>query len=308
MRILFVGAGAVGGYFGGRMLEAGLDVTFLVRPRRHGQLAANGLVIKSQLGDVQLAAPSVQADSIGTPWDLVVLSCKEFDLDGAIAAARPAVGPQTLVLPLLNGMGHLDRLDQAFGSERVLGGLCSIAATMDADGTVRHLNDFHHFVFGARSPGQQAAIDGLAGLLAPVRAQCRASADIIQEMWEKWVFLATLAAATCLFRGSVGDIVTAGGRETILALLDEVQSVAAAAGHAARPEVMERTRAMLTNAGSTLTASMLRDVEAGGAIEADHVIGDLLRRGGVAGLSLPMISLATLHLKTYDVRRIRQRA
>ena len=137
MRILFVGAGAVGGYFGGRMLEAGLDVTFLVRPRRQAQLAANGLVIKSQTGDVTVAAPTVLAEGVGKPWDLVVLSCKEYDLDGAIAAARPAVGPHTLVLPLLNGMGHLERLDLAFGPERVLGGLCSIAATLDGDGT-RH--------------------------------------------------------------------------------------------------------------------------------------------------------------------------
>src|SRR5438034_10175659 len=132
MRILVVGAGAIGGYFGGRMLQAGRNITFLVRPRRAKELASAGLVIKSPNGDVTLRnPPTVQADAIRETFDVVLLSCKAFDLDDAIKSFAPAVGPQTAIIPLLNGMRHLDVLDEKFGKDRVLGGLCGIAVTLD---------------------------------------------------------------------------------------------------------------------------------------------------------------------------------
>src|SRR5260370_19641506 len=132
MRILVVGAGAIGGYFGVGLLAAGRDVTFLVRPRRAAELADAGLVIKSPLGDVTLKNPAaVQADRLTEKFDVVLLSCKAFDLDDAIASFAPAVGPQTAIIPLLNGMRHLDVLDSKFGSECVLGGQCAIAVMLD---------------------------------------------------------------------------------------------------------------------------------------------------------------------------------
>src|SRR6201986_2446296 len=109
MRVLIVGAGAIGGYFGGRMLQAGRDITFLVRPRRASELAAAGLVIKSPNGDVTLKDPPVvQADTIKDKFDVVLLSCKAYDLDDAIKSFAPAVGPKTSVIPMLNGMLPLD--------------------------------------------------------------------------------------------------------------------------------------------------------------------------------------------------------
>lgn len=306
MRVLVVGAGAVGGYFGGRLLEAGRDVTFLVRPRRRTQLAATGLVIKSPLGDARLSAPTVLTEEIASPWDLVILSCKAYDLADAIESFAPAVGPQTMILPLLNGMSHLEALDQRFGSERVLGGLCAIAAALDDEGVVQHFSQFHAIAFGERAGGESPRTKAIAELMAPIKAQWRSSPTILLEMWEKWVFLSTLAATTCLMRASVGDIVLAGGADTIIGLLAEAQSVAEAAGYGSRPEVLDRNRTMLTDVGSPLTASMLRDVEKGGAIEAEHVIGDMLRRGQAAGLAVPLLKLAYLHLKAYEARRQRE--
>ncbi len=308
MRVLVVGAGAVGGYFGGRLLEAGRDVTFLVRPRRRAQLAADGLIIASSFGDARLAAPTVSAEEISGSWDLVILSCKAYDLPKAMDSMAPAVGPETTILPLLNGMAHLDELDRRFGVECVLGGLCSLAVTMDGQGAIRHLNQMHNLAFGERAGGESARVKSIAELMRPANFHWRASTDIILEMWEKWVFLSALAAGTCLLRASVGDIVVAGGKDILLGLLSESQSVAEAAGHGARPDILDKTRALLSAAGSVLTASMLRDIESGGPVEADHVIGDLLRRAQASGLALPLLRLAQLHLNAYEARRQRESA
>src|SRR5713101_7020035 len=152
MRILVVGAGAIGGYFGGRMLQAGRDVTFLVRPRRAAELADAGLVIKSPNGDVTLKhPPALQADKLSEKFDVVLLSCKAFDLDDAIKSFASEVGTQTSIIPLLNGMRHLDVLDEKFGKDRVLGGLCGIAVTLDERRHVVQLTPvFQSLSFGER--------------------------------------------------------------------------------------------------------------------------------------------------------------
>src|ERR1700710_2039181 len=151
MRVLVVGAGAIGGYFGGRLLQAGRDVTFLVRPKRAGELASAGLVIKSPLGDVTLKnPPTVQADTLNEKFDVVLLSCKAFDLEDAIKSVASAVGPQTAIIPMLNGMKHLNVLDEKFGRERVLGGLCAIAVTLNEKREVVQLAPMQSLSFGER--------------------------------------------------------------------------------------------------------------------------------------------------------------
>ena len=310
MRILVVGAGAIGGYFGGRLIEAGRDVTFLVRPRRAAELASAGLVIKSAAGDVTVPSPpTVLAEELKRHFDLVVLSCKAYDLDGAIAAFAPAVGPQTAILPLLNGMRHLDVLDARFGRERVLGGQCYIAATLDQNRAIVHLNNDHELSYGERDGGRSARIEAISAAMAGVLFKARVSEQILQEMWEKWVFLATLAGSTCLMRASIGDIVAApGGKDFVLALLEECRAVAQANRHPPRDAFVERYRAALTAEGSSLTASMLRDIERAAPIEADHIVGDLIRRGSgevARRCDISLLRVAYAHLKVYETRRSR---
>jgi 2-dehydropantoate 2-reductase len=305
MRILVVGAGAIGGFFGGRMLEAGRDVTFLVRPRRATELADAGLVIKSPNGDATLKnPPTVQADKLTEKFDVVLLSCKAFDLDDAIKSFAPAVGPQTAIVPLLNGMLHLDVLDGRFGSERVLGGLCAIAATLNDEREVLQLMPMQSLNFGERDGKLSTRVRAIADVMASGNFGGVASEHIIQEMWEKWVFLASLAASTCLMRTSVGNILAApGGRDFILGMLDECSAVAVAQGHAPRAPFLERSRGMLTAEGSPMTASMFRDIKAGAPVEADHVIGDLVARGDAAKVPVPKLRTAYIHLKAYEKQR-----
>jgi 2-dehydropantoate 2-reductase len=305
MRILVVGAGAIGGYFGGRLLQAGADVTFLVRAKRAAELADAGLVIKSPLGDVTLKNPSaVQADKLAEKFDVVLLSCKAFDLEDAIKSFAPAVGSNTAIIPLLNGMKHLDVLDAKFGRARVLGGLCAIAVTLNEKREVVHLQPLQSLTFGERDGKMTDRVRAIADIMAKGNFGSKTSDDIIQEMWEKWVFLASLAACTCLMRTSVGNILAApGGRDFVLGVLDECSAVAAAEGHAPSAPYLERIRGMLTAEGSPMTASMFRDIKAGAPVEADHVIGDLIARGDAAKVPVPKLRTAYTHLKAYERQR-----
>ena len=306
MRYLVVGAGALGGYFGGRLLEAGHDVTFLLRPARARALQATGLVVKSRFGDLSLPAPPfVLADGIASTFDVIIVGCKAYDLAETMASCAPAVGPDTAILPLLNGMRHLDELSARFGKERVLGGLCLISATLDAAGAVQHLNDLHGLVYGELDGTASARVDAIQRDFATARFDGRASTEILLEMWEKWVFIASAAGITCLMRATVGDIVAAGGAGLATTLLDECRAIAAANGFAPRPPSLERARAMMTTAGSPISASMLKDIERGAAVEADHVLGDLIGRARSPVPPLSMLRIAYAHLKAYEAKRAR---
>ena len=307
MRILVVGAGAIGGYFGGRLLEADRDVTFLVRPRRAAQLAKTGLAITSRFGNVSLPAPpTVAADALREPFDLILLSCKSYDLESAADSFAPAVSAHTAILPLLNGMRHMDYLVQRFGKNSVLGGQCQISTTLDPEGRVLHLNDLHFLSFGEPDGAASQRAQAVAAAFAGARFESKLSNAILQEMWEKWVLIATVAGITCLMRATVGDIVAAKEVNLSTALLDECTAIAAAHDFAPSAPFLGRARAMITTHGSTFAASMLRDIERGAPIEADHIVGDLLHRGAVSSHDYPVLRIAYAHLKAYEARRTRE--
>lgn len=304
MRILVVGAGGIGGYFGGRLAAAGRDVTFLVRPKRAETLLLNGLVIRSPLGDAHVTQPKlVTADRIGEHFDLILLGCKAYDIDDAVGSFAPAVGAETAILPTLNGMAHLDTLESRFGAAAVLGGTCFISTTIAPDGAILHMNDTHRLSFGERAGGMSARIEAIAAVMADAGFQAEASVDILQAMWDKWVFIASSAGMTCLMRSAIGDYVAAGASDLALQVIDECADVAAGQGFALDAAALERIRGMMTAAGSTITTSMLRDIEAGARIEAEQIIGDMIVRSGTKP---PMLSLIHAHLRAYEIRRERE--
>jgi 2-dehydropantoate 2-reductase len=307
MRILVLGAGATGGYFGGRLVEAGADVTFLVRARRAEDLAKNGLVIESPAGGFKGPVKTVLGERLAAEYDLVLFTCKAYDLDGAIAAIRPAMGPDTRVLPVLNGMRHLDALDAAFGAARVLGGTCAIGVTLTPAGTVRHMSKFHSFAFGERTPSQANFCGHVARAMEKAKFDYRHSPHIVQDMWDKFVTIVTVAGMTSLMRGAIGDIVESrDGAGFVRATIDECTSVAAAAGRRPAAETVTGLKAWLTEKNSTFSSSMLRDIERQGPIEADHIVGDMLARAEAAKLAAPMLRVIYAHLQTYQARRKRE--
>ena len=306
MRILIVGAGALGGYFGGRLLQAQRDVTFLVRKRRAAQLRSTGLVISSPLGDYhQPDPPLIESDSLREPFDLILLGCKAYDLENALESFAPAVGPNTTILPLLNGMRHLDVLEARFGTGAVLGGQCLISAALDQRGHILHLNDLHTLAFGELKAPRSDRTDAILQEMAAATFDARLSDAILLAMWEKWAFIAAAAGITCLMRASVGDIVNAGATSLAAQIYEECAQIAMDAGFPPRGHVRQRSLDTLTQPGSSLTASMLRDIESGGRTEVEHVLGDLLRRRNPAAAGASVLAIAHAHVTAYETRRKR---
>ncbi len=304
MRILALGAGAVGGYFGGRLVEGDADVTFLVRAKRRAALARDGLVVKSALGDLKLAVKTLGAGEATAPFDLVLLSCKAYDLDSAMTAIAPAMGPESTVLPLLNGMAHLDALVARFGAARVLGGSCYIGATLDADGAVLHMGRMQSLLFGEMDGKASPRVKAFADVLTRTKIDVEASSTIRQAMWDKFVMLAALAATTTLARATIGEIVAAPSGETfMLATLAECAAVAKAEGFTPTPAAYDGARRTLTQRGSGFAASMMRDLVKGGRTEGDHVIGDLVRRGAARRIDTPILRVALANLEVHEAKR-----
>src|SRR5208282_4885444 len=220
----------------------------------------------------------------------------------------PAVGPETIILPLLNGMRHLDLLDQRFGEAHVLGGLCMISVTLEPGGRVTHFNNLDTLAFGERDGSLSGRVQAIAEVFARASFESRLSQSIVQEMWEKWVFIAACAGITCLMRATIGDIVAAGAAPLTLALLNECASIAASQGYPPRAEPLGQSRDVLTREGSPMVASMYRDIERGAPVEVEHLIADLLHRGQQHSVPAPTLRIACAHLQAYEVRRRREAA
>ncbi|MGB0133747.1 ketopantoate reductase family protein [Dokdonella sp.] len=302
MRVLVLGAGATGGYFGARMHEAGSRVSFLVRPHRAALLAREGLRIRAHEGDIRADVDVLTGINGDQAWDLVLLSCKSYDLESAIEAIMPAVVRGARVLPLLNGIRHLDALDTAFGRDAILGGLCHISVDLQQDGSIRQAGSIARLTFGARN--DTASIDPamLRALLAmPFDVAHRT--DILSAIWEKFIFLSALAGITCLMRASIGEIVAAAdGADLIRWLYLECAEVARRSGHAPSDEAMGEAIEILNARHSPLKASMLRDLERGGRTEAEHVLGDMLSRASKLGVDTPLLSAACVQLRVHEAR------
>lgn len=310
MRMLILGAGAIGGYFGARLQQAGADVTFLVRSRRGSQLDAHGLVVRSASGDAELRPRWLEAAALREPYDLVLLTCKAYDLDGALEAIAPAMGPSSHVLPLLNGLLHLDRLAQAFGAERVVGGCCSIPVTLGAQGEVLHLSPMQRIAFGllpGTSPSARAKLEQLHACLATTPVDALLSDEMMREMWEKFVGLCSLATMTCLMRAAVGDIMSSEEGEALMnETLAACSETAARNGHPPRAAAAAGFRRLLLDPASTGVASMLRDLEGGQRTEGRHVVADMLRRARAVGVDPGPLRAAWCHLESREIRGRRE--
>lgn len=305
MNILVLGAGAIGGYYGARLMAGGADVTFLVRPKRAAALAEHGLVIRSDLGAVKTPVRAVQRVTSADRYDLVLLTCKTYDLDSAMEALAPAVEGGAAVLPLLNGLAVYDALDARFGPDRVLGGVCYIATMLEAGGEILHMGAVDKLIVGPRVAAQAPLAQRFHDAMPKDQGVRILSADIAQDFWDKWATVCTAAAMTCLMRGLVSEIMaTSDGRLVMQAAMKETQAIAAAAGHPLSTQTIQQMEGLLLDPKRDWAASMMRDVGQGmPRIEADGIVGDMLKRADAFGVEAPMLRAAFVHLQVYEVQQ-----
>jgi len=305
MRILVVGAGAMGGYYGARLIQAGADVTFLVRPKRAELLALNGLSVSSGLGDFSGPVKTVLREALKPEYDLILLSCKTYDLLSAMDDIASAVGPSTGIIPFLNGLSAYDQLDARFGRDRVLGGIAYIATMLSETGEIRHFGRDDMLVIGARSAATSHLAADFHTLLAKTPGARLLSPNVTQALWNKWVMLATGALMNCLMRGTIGDILaTQEGEKLMKQALAESLAVAAAEGQALSPEDVGKIEGRLLDPQSAWAASMMRDItQHAQRLEADAIVGDMIIRATHHGIDVPLYRAAYCHLQVYAHQR-----
>jgi 2-dehydropantoate 2-reductase len=302
LRILVVGAGAIGGLFGGRLVQAGRDVTFLVRPQRASIIERDGLWIRSPLGDLNLKPQLLSAEDIRQPFDVIVLSVKAYSLASALDTIGKAVGTQTMILPLLNGMQHMDLLQQRF-ARNVVGGICRAVVQLNEEGEIEQRTGLQQIAYGELDGSASSRITALDATLQGAGLDATLSSHIVQDMWDKWLQLASLGAATCLLRGTIGEIAAQPyGPALSTALLECCTNIARACGHPPSDAYLTSTHAAMTQQGAPTTTSMYRDLLAGHPVEADQILGDLIRRGSAAGVDCRLLQAAFVALRIHQSR------
>ncbi len=304
MKILVVGAGAIGGYFGAKLAQAGRDVTFLVRGSRAIELQRNGLQIISPTGNLTIQPQIMAAQEIRTQYDIILLSVKAPALDSAIADMKPAVGPETMIYPALNGMGHMEALAQTFGKNAVLGGVCMISTTLDGEGRIIQLNEIQKLVYGELSGEITPRIQAFDETISHAGFDTELSTRIIQDMWNKWVFIAAIGLNTCLLNGDIGQINSVpDGEAIVLQCIDECASVATASGFPIPEAFLARIRQVCVDKNSKLASSMFRDMQNGANVEVEAILGDLLKHSQSHQLKTPLLQAACVRLRIYQKSR-----
>jgi len=278
MKALILGAGAVGGYWGARLAQAGTDVTFLLREKRAEKVKREGLVVKSPKGDATVPVKVVTKGSEGGPYDIVILACKAYDFDSAMESIAPAIGKD----------------------------LARIAGMLGPNGEILHSGS------SGVSFGEREGVPARASLVA-LDAACKKAgiegglnANINQDLWDKWIMLGSIASMCSAMRGNIGDIMeTEDGLAIMTEILGECCQVAKAEGFAPSDKIVGNVRTSLTTKGAKTVASILGDMEKGGAVEAHQIVGDMLGRARKHGIAAPNLRFAYAHLQTYEARRAR---
>jgi len=312
MRYLVLGAGALGGFFGGMLIKGGADVTFLVRPGREAQLRRDGLIVKTQDGgEVRSQVKTVQQGQLDGTYDVILLTCKAYDLGGAMDAIAPAVGEHSVILPVLNGIRHLDSLSDRFGGQRVLGGLTIINAALMPDGTIQQSQlRINLTAIGELDGRLSSRCTDIKTALEAGGITVQIADNIVALMWEKFWTFSGIATIASLSRSRAGVVArTAAGRSLVSAVIAECTAVVTALGYPPLPafNAAAQISAMFSQPDSTYGPSMLIDMEDGRPTEGEHTIGDLVDRAAKVGVNTPLLTAARCNLQAYEINRSQRR-
>lgn len=290
MKIAVVGTGGIGGYFGGRLAHSGQDVTFIARGAHLQAIRVNGLRVESIHGDFAIspARATNNMAEIG-PVDLALVCVKDYQLADLIPAMKPLVGADTAVLPLLNGIRAAGKLAEAFGRERVLGGLCSVVSFVAAPGVIRQTSQFHRVAFGEWDGQLTARVKAIDAAFAASGVENVLAEDILKEMWTKFIFITAYSGVASVVRLPAAGLQASVETMTLLReVMGEIEAVGRAKGVALDEDVVEKTMAFVQALPAAATSSMQRDVQAGRMFELEALTGSVIRYGQETGTPTPV--------------------
>jgi|TARA_B110000285_G_scaffold220471_1_gene272256 2-dehydropantoate 2-reductase len=300
MKILVLGSGGIGGFFGSYLVEAGADVTFLVRSKRKEILSINGLNIVSSLGNLSIKPKTILSEELKPIYDVIIVTCKTYDLDQAILDLRPIKG-KGMIIPFLNGINHIEKLDKEFGSLNVMGGVAHISSNVNEQGTIEHFSEFKKLTFGNRNLINDDKIKSFYEICQKTKFDSVLSENINLDLWKKWVFISTVAGATSLFRSSLGEITKHDyGKKVVIDLFHECAEIAKLNGYDFDENEKNVQIKTVTNSGSPIKASMLRDVEKKSLTEHEEIFGDLIVAGNKYNVNCPILMSSYIKMKIYQ--------
>ena len=299
MKILVLGAGAVGGYFGGRMAEAGMDVTFLVREKRQKKLEKSGLIIKSPKGDFVTSPKLVNIDNVESIYDVILFTNKAYDLDEILQSPFP-VKDGSIIIPLLNGYSHMEQLRNKFPNARLFGGIAHIFSTLNEEGEIHHFNDIHSLTFGHLSKADETDGRRFFDSCSSANFSIKYSDDIIVDLWHKWVLITTVAGATTLFNATIGEIAsTEHGIAFITDLHDECINIAKSEKIKVNDDDLAQQRRFLSDKKSTWSSSMRRDMVNKSKIECAHIFLELINIADKNNVECPSLKTVMINGEIY---------
>ncbi|MDA1759450.1 2-dehydropantoate 2-reductase [Bacillus cereus] len=301
MRILVLGAGGVGGFFGGRLVEKGEDVTFLVRSKRKQQLEEKGLVIRSVNGDFSFQPKLITKEDRTSPFDVILFSTKAYHLNEGIQDLKPFVGENTVIIPLLNGIAHVSRLQKEFGEEKVIGGLCFIETTLNDRGEIVQTSAANRLVFGEINSKDSERIKCISKVFAGTKSSFVLSENITQDMWHKYLFITVMSGVTTLMRAPIGPIrESEGGRDFIRNVFEESVQIMRALGAPVKANIIEEHMKTIDKISYDMKSSMQRDMEKGSLIEGEHLQGYLLDLAEEFSIEAPLLGVVYQNLNVYE--------
>jgi 2-dehydropantoate 2-reductase len=300
MRILIMGSGGVGGYFGGRLQQGGADVTFVARGRHLAAMQKDGLKITSPRGDAQLKVKAVEQPADAGPVDLVMFGVKLWDTDGACAQLKSTMEGGAAIIPFQNGVEAIERLRKSFPKEQVLGGSAYIASRISAPGTIEHIGQMERLQFGALMDSQRPVAERFLAIAKKSGINAEISDDIVRSNWEKFVFLVALSTATAATRQALGVVRSDPDLRWMMEqAMRETWTVGRARGVKLADDFVEKAMQRADALPPEMKASMAHDLDAGNRLEAPWLCGAVARMAREAGVPAPVNATVYAALKPF---------
>lgn len=290
MRVAVMGSGGTGGLFGGLLARAGEDVTFIARGAHLQAMRARGLTVRStRVGDFHVAARATDDPAAVGPVDLVLFCVKAYDTEAAAERMRPLIGPDTVVLPVQNGIDSAERIERIIGPGHVVGGLAAVSSVVEAPGVVHHRAGPDLIRLGELDGRHSARVDAVAEALRRAGIKAEVAPDVRAALWEKFVLICGLSGLTALTRLPLGAVLAcAESRALLRGTMEEVEAVARAEGVAVPAGCAARTLAFFEGSDPSIRGSLYYDLAAGKRLEIDTLNGTVVRLGEARGVATPL--------------------